>query len=211
MKDKYAILIDGGFVKSKMGSKNSPIDAIKIKSLTDRIREHKLLADKQLYRIYYYDAPPFSKSIKKTLKGEPCDFSKEPLTKHNIKLLKNLKKLDYFALRMGETLFRGWELNMKTLPSNERDLSIDASNLRPAIRQKGVDMRIGLDIASLTLKKQINMLVLITGDSDFVPAMKFARREGVQFAVVTLGHKGIIENLLEHADFHLAEIESKSI
>ena len=39
-------------------------------------------------------------------------------------------------------------------------------------------MRVGLDIASLTLKKQVEVIVLVTGDSDFVPAMKFARREG---------------------------------
>ena len=49
-------------------------------------------------------------------------------------------------------------------------------------------MRTGLDIASLTLKKQVNMLVLVTGDADFVPPMKFARREGVQFVLVALGH-----------------------
>ena len=36
-------------------------------------------------------------------------------------------------------------------------------------------MRVGLDIASLTLKKQVEVIVLVTGDSDFVPAMKFAR------------------------------------
>ncbi len=46
--------------------------------------------------------------------------------------------------------------------------------LRPDIRQKGVDMRIGLDIASLTLKQQVQVVVLVTADSDFIPAMKFA-------------------------------------
>jgi uncharacterized LabA/DUF88 family protein len=39
-------------------------------------------------------------------------------------------------------------------------------------------MRIGLDIASMTLKHQVDTLVLVTGDSDFVPAAKLARREG---------------------------------
>jgi uncharacterized LabA/DUF88 family protein len=36
------------------------------------------------------------------------------------------------------------------------------------LRQKGVDMRIGLDIASLAYKEQINQLILVSGDSDFV-------------------------------------------
>jgi len=60
-------------------------------------------------------------------------------------------------------------------------------------------MRIGLDIASLTLKKHAQVIVLVTGDSDFVPAMKFARREGAQLILITMGH-GIREGLAEHAD-----------
>ena len=71
--------------------------------------------------------------------------------------------------------------------------------MEPNIRQKGVDMRIGLDIASLTLKKHVEVIVLVTADSDFVPAMKFARREGAQLILVTLGH-GIRDGLREHAD-----------
>lgn len=62
--------------------------------------------------------------------------------------------------------------------------SLDVSSLtdddfNPAFRQKGVDMRIGLDIASITLKRQANVIVLVSGDADFVPAAKLARREGV--------------------------------
>ena len=48
----------------------------------------------------------------------------------------------------------------------------------PGFRQKAVDMRIGIDIASLTLKKQADTIVLVAGDSDFAPAAKLARREG---------------------------------
>jgi uncharacterized LabA/DUF88 family protein len=43
------------------------------------------------------------------------------------------------------------------------------------------------------------VIVLVTGDSDFVPAMKFARREGAQLVLVTLGH-GVRDSLGEHAD-----------
>ena len=60
-------------------------------------------------------------------------------------------------------------------------------------------MRIGLDIASLTLKKQVQVIVLVTADSDFIPAMKFARREGAQLFLITLGH-GIKDGMREHAD-----------
>lgn len=49
------------------------------------------------------------------------------------------------------------------------------------LRQKGIDMKIGVDIASMALKKFVSQIVLISGDADFVPASKLARREGVDF------------------------------
>jgi uncharacterized LabA/DUF88 family protein len=63
-------------------------------------------------------------------------------------------------------------------------------------------MRLGLDIAALTLKRHVEALVLVAGDSDFVPAMKFARREGVQLYLVTLGHS-VRATMLEHSDLVL--------
>ena len=121
---------------------------------------------------------------------------------HNQKLLRDLKTMDCFALRMGEVRFRGWELDHKDLLESQGKYLVTADNFRPSLQQKGVDMRIGLDIASLALKRQVDMLVLVAGDADFVPPMKFARREGVQFAVVTRGHP-VHQDLMEHSDFSL--------
>jgi len=60
-------------------------------------------------------------------------------------------------------------------------------------------MRIGLDIASVTLKKQADTIVLVAGDSDFVPAAKLARREGVEFILDPM-RQSIREDLFEHID-----------
>ena len=60
-------------------------------------------------------------------------------------------------------------------------------------------MRIGMDIAALALKKHAQIIVLVTGDSDFVPAMKFARREGAQLFLAPLGHR-IKDAMYEHSD-----------
>lgn len=83
-------------------------------------------------------------------------------------------------------LFEKW----KTLPEN---------SVRFGMRQKGVDMRIGLDIASITLKKQADTMILVTGDSDFVPAAKLARREGVEFLLDPLWQR-VSDQLYEHVD-----------
>jgi uncharacterized LabA/DUF88 family protein len=78
-----------------------------------------------------------------------------------------------------------------------RELSEDDVSF--GLRQKGVDMRIGLDIASMTLKRQVDTLVLVTGDSDFVPAAKLARREGVEFLLDPLWQQ-VSDELSEHVD-----------
>jgi uncharacterized LabA/DUF88 family protein len=75
---------------------------------------------------------------------------------------------------------------------SERDVNF-------GLRQKGVDMRIGLDIASMTLKHQVDTLILVTGDSDFVPAAKLARREGVEFLLDPLWQQ-VSDELNEHVD-----------
>lgn len=67
------------------------------------------------------------------------------------------------------------------------------------LKQKGVDMRIGLDIASLANKKLVDQIVLIAGDSDFVPAAKHARREGIDFILDPMWLT-IKPSLQEHID-----------
>ncbi len=67
------------------------------------------------------------------------------------------------------------------------------------LEQKAVDMRIGMDIAALSLKKQANTIVLVTGDADFVPALKLARREGMRVVLDSLT-QSVGDDLFEHID-----------
>ena len=60
-------------------------------------------------------------------------------------------------------------------------------------------MKIGLDIATLAFKEQVDQMILIAGDSDFVPAAKFARKEGVDF-ILDLMLNNIDSTLHEHID-----------
>ena len=77
--------------------------------------------------------------------------------------------------------------------------NLQPNDVRLALRQKGVDMRIGIDITTLTLKKQVDTIILVTGDSDFVPAAKVARREGVEFLLDPLWQQ-VNDDLHEHVD-----------
>lgn len=74
----------------------------------------------------------------------------------------------------------------------ERDLRISFS-------QKGVDMRMGIDVSSLAYEGIVSRIILISGDSDFVPAAKAARRKGIDFILDPMGNE-ISGDLLEHID-----------
>lgn len=202
MPRSYAILIDAGFLKRKLGSQQSPMTATQVEAFIDQVCRHSRLHDLILHRVYYYDAPPLEISVNRPLNGGKLQFATTPLARANKALQAHLVKLPFFALRLGELSFRGWRVPEKALPATQASVTLQATDLAPDVQQKGVDMRIGLDIAALTLKRQVQVIVLVTGDSDFIPAMKFARREGAQLFLVTLGH-AVKDNLLDHADLVL--------
>jgi uncharacterized LabA/DUF88 family protein len=195
----YAMLLDGGFLRRKLGSAKSPATARKIAAFSQGVQRLPCLAGMRLHRIYYYDAKPLDSVVSVPLGGGQRDFSASGLASQNRSIQSELPREPFFALRFGELSHDGWHLKPRIQNRSGPTVQISAADFQPTIRQKGVDMRIGLDIASLTLKRQANVIVLVTADSDFIPAMKFARREGAQLFLVTLGH-GVREGMREHAD-----------
>ncbi|OYU12544.1 MAG: NYN domain-containing protein [Comamonadaceae bacterium PBBC1] len=91
------------------------------------------------------------------------------------------------------------EQAQQLLAAHEFWQSIQTNDVALGLRQKGVDMRIAIDIASLTLKQQVSTIVLVAGDSDFVPAAKLARREGMEFILDPLW-QNVNDDLFEHID-----------
>ena len=94
--------------------------------------------------------------------------------------------------------FRGYKL--KKIPVTGIANLTDA-DFRPDFEQKGVDMRIGLDIAAYSALKNIDRIALVTADTDCVPAMKLARKSGVQVVLIALPGGTTPSELAEHADF----------
>jgi len=130
-------------------------------------------------------------------------FANQPIATREQRLFEQIWQLPHVALRLGELSFNGWAVNSKVLDKAPGDsVVVRHEDLQPQISQKGVDMRIGMDIAALTLKKQVQTIVLVTGDSDLIPAMKFARREGAQLYLAPLRHK-IKPGMYEHSDLIL--------
>lgn len=67
------------------------------------------------------------------------------------------------------------------------------------IQQKGVDTKLGLDMAWITFNTIVDRVIVVTGDSDFVPAIKAARRNGIQVILCSLNH-GISGDLRTNVD-----------
>jgi uncharacterized LabA/DUF88 family protein len=200
----YAMLLDGGFLRRKLGTSSKPVDAAAISAFASSVGRLPCLAGRRLHRIYFYDSRPLEGSEQTPLQGAAVDFGSSKTATRNKSLHAALCREPFFALRFGDLALEGWRLKNRVLRRDISRVEITADDLEPNIRQKGVDMRIGLDIASLTLKKHAQVIVLATGDSDFIPAMKFARREGAQLVLLTLGH-GVRDGLREHADLVIDE------
>jgi len=196
--------MDGGFVKKKISQQHHRFPTTQdITGLCQVILNKPALQGFRLFRVYFYDAPPYEGTSTNPINRVPVNFSATPQAVQNQNLLRSLELQPNFAVRRGTLLLSGWKLGsgaMKALATKQRPLN--AHDLVPDLKQKGVDMRIGLDIAWLSLKKIVDAMVLVTSDSDFIPAMKVARKEGVQVFLEHLGHP-VYRELKVHSDIVL--------
>lgn len=203
-----AILVDGGFYRKRARSlfgDKAPKE--RAKELEEYCKCHlkSKIENRFLYRIFYYDCPPVDKNIHHPLTGKTVSLGKSKEFEWMNAFLTELKQHRKFALRMGRISENnvGYNLKYETL-KKLFNKTIELEDIREndfeiTLEQKGVDMRIGVDISSLAFKKQVNQIILISGDSDFVPAAKQARREGIDFILDPM-QANIKDDLFEHID-----------
>ena len=216
---KVAILIDGGYFLKRLPSVRRDIDASDPEKVVGAIRQlvrnhlsqlNEIYKTENfyslLYRCFYYDALPYGNKGQTPMTKRTINFATSETATFRNSLFEALRKQPSFALRLGEVRRRSkssWILKsdaQKRLLRGDLEVSeLTDSDFISNLHQKGVDMRIGLDIASITLKRQADIIVLVSGDSDFVPAAKLARREGIIFVLDPLWHK-VSNDLLEHID-----------
>lgn len=209
---KTAILVDGGYYRKRsstvFGHETAKVSAERLYSYCNRHIVEKNFQQQvvhDLYRIFYYDCPPVDKQIFHPVLRKTIDFGKSETKSWTLDFFNELSHKRKIALRLGELSESTAHYNLKEKYTKQLingKLSIDEleeKHFSLNLQQKGVDMRIGLDIASLSYKHQVDKIVLIAGDSDFVPAAKLARREGIDFILDPLG--GNIKNSLSlHID-----------
>lgn len=114
----------------------------------------------EIFRTYYYDCPPYQSA-------HPTEDERRRTASRQA-FFTALNRLDRFSVRLGRLAYRG------TNESGE-----------PIFEQKRVDLQLGLDLAFLVAKSRVEMVVLVSGDSDLIPAVRTAREQG---ALVRLVH-----------------------
>jgi len=204
---QVAVLVDGSFFLKRYvytyGRNHSPektandLFTMCLKHLEGKYND-------TLYRILFYDCPPFEGKPNNPITGKAIDFSKTDLYTFRVKFYQELLKKRKIALRRGHLVSAGgWIIKpdpMKELLHRTKAISdLTENDVRYDLRQKGVDMRMGLDIASIAYKRLANKIILVTGDADFVPAAKLARREGIDVVLDPMWQP-VSRDLFEHTD-----------
>lgn len=205
---KVAIIVDGQFllhrIRDAQSSTQYPNLEDQYNFLTNLINSN----DEELFRIFYYQGSPNKQTVDKPISKDKINFSESQINKYASNLITELSNKDFVAMRLGDTFFRGWKLKNPVLEKIRKGIIKDTSKLTdddftPDFQQKGVDIKIGLDVAWLSNNNIVDRIYMVTGDADFIPALKQARRDGIQIKLVKIGTKKINNDLLKHSDFIL--------
>lgn len=186
---KTALLIDGGYLRANAQKASKTYDIVFIESFSRLCP----VPSEYLFRVFYYDAPQFRGSIPLPVSGKSKTFQSSD------QWLTDLAKRERFAVRRGSIGFRGWK--PKNIPINTSPLRDE--DFVPVFEQKGVDMRIGLDIAEFSEKRSVERILVVSGDTDMVPALKRARKAGLEVGMVQLPPPAfrLHDDLMAHCDF----------
>jgi uncharacterized LabA/DUF88 family protein len=190
-----AVMIDGAFIRKKFRSMmKKDISASDIQGIVGKILGLVHIPDRS-YRVYFYDCKPCSAKTSLPISHSSYDFEANQQYTKGMNLIKETKLLPFFAVREGILSFNGWTLKPACYGTNP----LTDSCFSPNLKQKGVDIKIGLDVAWISFNHIADNIILVTGDSDFVPVIKTARRNGVFVYLYTLGHN-VKKELLENVD-----------
>ena len=121
----------------------------------DFMKLSNLLADPdERLRTYYYHCAPYA--------GTTPSAREQQRLERIRSFYSALSHLPRFQVRLGRLAFRGHRP--------------DGS---PVLQQKRVDIMLCLDMVQLALTRQISKVILLAGDSDFMPAVEVVKQSGV--------------------------------
>lgn len=155
---KVAVFVDWEAVRKGVFEKSSfKIDYNKVDNVIKFVEAFIKKDEEEIYRTFVYLCEPY--------KGEAggVNYSQSATTKAGMSFIEKLQVKDLIAVRKGTIAYRGKDDKGK-----------------PIFMQKQVDMLLGLDIAHIAYNRLADRALILSFDTDMVPAMKVARINGLQ-------------------------------
>lgn len=149
---RLAIFIDGGYVDQVLRHEFAGAK-ISYDKLVSEIAS-TIYSDIDLLRSYYYHCEPY--------KSDPPTPDESQRFGRMQSFLNSLRRLESFEVRLGRLVRR----NLGTQGEVRYE-------------QKMVDILLSIDLVQLSSRGNITHAALVSGDSDFVPAVRIAREAGV--------------------------------
>ena len=178
MSDKSLLLIDGGYLDFLQRSFGSP--RLDYGRMANAICAH---FGWTLLRCVYFNCLPY-------LSNSPSPEEQEAYRKKEGFYLR-LQRLDRFEVKLGRLAFRG----------------MDEQSGKPVLEQKQVDVLLAIEMVYYAARRSVDNIILLSGDGDFLPALKLVKREGLTFALAHGPRSGaqltVQEGLWEAADLRL--------
>ncbi len=174
---RLSLHLDGGYVSKcieELGKSEGNIPKVDYGKIA-RWMSGRIHQDSRLLRTYYYDCLPYkpanpSEHDQKRYAGKQSFFHK-------------LEMLDNFEVREGILKPRGYN-----------------KEGQPIFEQKRVDVLLATDMVSLALRNSVTHIGIMTGDSDFLPAIQIAKDSGIEVTLFYVEGIGEIGELLQKAD-----------
>ena len=130
-------------------------------------------ADREIIRIYYYHCLPYQNN-------PPTPEQSAKLSSAQ-RFFRALQRTPRFEVRLGRLAYRG-----------------DDSEGKPIYEQKRVDLLLGIDLTLHSARHTLDEVLMIAGDSDFIPAIQAAKSSA---NMVVIKNPGILQIDFERAQF----------
>ena len=200
---RLAVLVDGEFFSLTL-RRTLGLGARPTAEQTHRNALVLCAPDEEVLRVYYYDSQPFEGYDTHPMTGQQIDYRNTAPAVARRRFLSELGQMNLVALRCGQTKPRGWSFTdayLRRIKAGGVVPPPTPADYEQRFEQKGVDMRIGIDVATLALNRYVDRIAVISNDTDLIPAFKVARRHGVQVAITQIGNVKPHRELIEDSDF----------
>lgn len=206
-----AILVDGPFFIRRIRQifpSNVHYDAKVMADLVWRLSAAHLFERNQpkrhLFRIFFYDTPVHTQRVTLPVSRQSIDLSKSKEGQFRVAFQRQLQRKRKLAVKLGEPIeVSNWKLNEDALADLlGKRISVDDlvdEDFSPDANPRGIELRMGVDLATLAYKRQVQQVVLITGDGAFSSAAELLRHEGVDVVLDPMWQT-ISEELFSYID-----------